>query len=208
MKTESRFDTEAARWDDNPQRVALARAVGMGIRRVTGIKPGWRILDYGAGTGLMTLHLQPEAEMLIAVDQSEGMLKMLKSKIAAADIGNVQTKQWNIEKSPLPEGGFDLVASSMTFHHLRNVPMVVQRLALSLKPGGWIALADLDIEDGSFHGPSNDVFHLGFDRSKVRKSLSKAGFKDITIEDVYVLNKPDKAGKMHSYSVFLAAGHL
>ena len=55
MKTESRFDTEAARWDDNPQRVALARAVGMGIRRVTGIKPGWRILDYGAGTGLMTI---------------------------------------------------------------------------------------------------------------------------------------------------------
>lgn len=208
MKTESRFDAEAARWDDKPQRVAVARAVGMGIRRVTGIKPGWKILDYGAGTGLMTLHLQPEAESVLAVDQSAGMLKMLDAKIAAAGFDNVQTKQWNIEKAPLPEGGFDLVASSMTFHHLRNVPIVIQRLALSLKPGGWIAFADLDVEDGSFHGPSNDVFHLGFDRAKIRKSLSKAGFKDITIEDIHVINRADKTGKMRSYSVFLAAGHL
>lgn len=206
MLTESRFDKEAAQWDTSPLRRDLARAIGTAIRQATRISPGWRILDYGAGTGLVTLQLQPEAASVIAVDQSAGMLKKLGEKLAAAGIQNVQTRQWDIEKQPFPESGLDLVASSMTLHHLRDVPTVFQRFAQMLKPGGWIAMADLDAEDGSFHGPNPDVFHLGFDRAVIRKWLADAGFEKITLTDAHRIQKTDAAGQVHTYPVFLAVG--
>ena len=206
MITESRFDKEAAQWDASPLRRDLARAVGVAIRQATHIAPGWRILDYGAGTGLVTLQLQPEAASVIAVDQSSGMLKKLGEKLAAAGIQNVQTRQWDLEKQPFPESGLDLVASSMTLHHLRDVPTVFHRFAQLLKPGGWIAMADLDVEDGSFHGPNPDVFHLGFDRAVIREWLADAGFKDIAITEAHQIQKPDAAGLVHAYLIFLAVG--
>ena len=55
----SRFDEAAAQWDSNPGRVDVARAVGEAIGRAVPFEPGWRAVDYGAGTGLLTLNLQP-----------------------------------------------------------------------------------------------------------------------------------------------------
>jgi ubiquinone/menaquinone biosynthesis C-methylase UbiE len=203
---ESRFDKEAAQWDASPVRRDLARGIGTAIHRAIHIAPGWRILDYGAGTGLVTLQLQPEAASVIAVDQSAGMLGKLGEKLASAGILNVQTRQWDIEKQPFPESGLDLVASSMTLHHLRDVPTAFHRFAQLLKSGGWIAMADLDVEDGSFHGPNPDVFHLGFDRSVIRGWLADAGFQDISISDAHRLQKPDSTGQVHTYPIFLAIG--
>jgi ubiquinone/menaquinone biosynthesis C-methylase UbiE len=206
MSHESRFDKEAAQWDANPVRRNLAQAVGAAIRKATQIQPGWRILDFGAGTGLVTLQLQPGAAQVIAVDQSAGMLQQLQEKIASAGIHNVQTRQWNVDASAFPEDGFDLVASSMTLHHLRDVPTALGRFARILKPGGWIAVADLDTEDGSFHGPSPDVFHHGFDRATLRQWLTEAGFVDVTIQDAHQVEKPDAQGHIHIYPIFMAVG--
>ena len=204
MKTESRFDKEAAQWDDNPTRVELARALGAGIRRAIKLEPAWRALDYGAGTGLVTLSLQPHVASIAAVDMSAGMLEMLDKKAAAADIRNVQTRLWDLESRPYPETGFDLVVSSMTLHHLRNVPLVFQRFAAMLKPGGWLAVADLDSENGTFHRDAKDVYHNGFDRQEIQKWLREAGFANISIGDAHRVEKSDALGQPHSYGVFLA----
>ncbi len=68
MNQGSRFDPAAAEWDNNPGRVNLARAVGEGIERAIPLEPNWRVLDYGAGTGLLTLNLQPRVASLVALD--------------------------------------------------------------------------------------------------------------------------------------------
>lgn len=200
----SRFDKEAAQWDDNPSRVALARALGEKIRQASGLKPGWRVLDYGAGTGLVTLSLSCGAAHVMAVDTSAGMLEMLDKKTAAAGIGNIQTRLWNLEAEPFPESGFDLAASSMTLHHLRDVPLVFRRLAALLKPGGKIAVADLDSEDGSFHKDTTGVYHSGFDRRDIEKWLGEAGFSRISIQDAHTIEKPGPCGGSRGYGVFLA----
>src|ERR1035437_2279625 len=144
----SRFDEAAAQWDNNPGRVGVARAVGEAIGRAIPFQPGWRVLDYGAGTGLLTLNLQPRVASMVALDSSTGMLEKLKQKLAAAAISNVQTWHWDLEAKSFPEPGFDLVVSSMTLHDLRGVPLVLSRLAEVLKPGGWLAVADLDSDAG------------------------------------------------------------
>ena len=200
----SRFDEAAAQWDNNPGRVDLARAVGEAIGRAVPFQPDWRALDYGAGTGLLTLNLQPRVAAMVALDSSTAMLEKLTQKLAAAAITNVQTRHWDLEAKPFPETGFDLVVSSMTLHHLRNVPLVFSRLAEILKPGGWLAVADLDTEDGSFHGQADDVFHHGFERGQIAEWLANARLKWVSLTDAHSMSKPDSTGQVRSYGIFLA----
>jgi ubiquinone/menaquinone biosynthesis C-methylase UbiE len=164
------------------------------------------VLDYGAGTGLLTLNLQPRVASMVALDSSAGMLEKLVQKLATAGIGNVQTQRWDLEAQPFPETGFDLVVSSMTLHHLRDVPTVVERLAALLKPGGWLAAADLDTEDGSFHANPDGVFHHGFDRRQVAEWLAGAGFTRVSVNDAHCMRKPSSTGQERAYGVFLASG--
>lgn len=206
MKAPSRFDEAAAQWDHNPARVALARAVGAAITRAIPFQGSWRALDYGAGTGLLTLNLQPRVASLLALDSSRGMLEQLTQKLTAAGITNVQTRLWDLEAAPYPESGFEVAVSSMTLHHLRDVPLVFGRLAALLKPGGWLAVADLDTEDGSFHGEARDVFHHGFERGEISEWLRGAGFSQVSVQSAHTLVKPSATGQMRSYGVFLAVG--
>jgi len=200
----SRFDEAAAQWDNNPGRVNLARAVGEAIGRAVPFQPDWRALDYGAGTGLLTLNLQPRVASVVALDSYMGMLEKLMQKLAAAAITNVQTRHWDLEAKPFPEIDFDLVVSSMTLHHLRNVPLVFSRLAEILKPGGWLAVSDLDTEDGSFHGQAEDVFHHGFARGQVAEWLANARLRWVSVTDAHCMSKPDSTGQVRTYGVFLA----
>lgn len=205
-KATSRFDQAASQWDSNPTRVELARAVGATIERTISVQPHWRALDYGAGTGLLTLTLQPRVASLVALDSSAGMLDQLTKKVQTAGILNVETRLWNIEDRPYPETGFDLVVSSMTLHHLKNVPLVLERLAKALKPGGWMAVADLDSEDGSFHGRADDVYHHGFQRPEIATWLETAGLGNVEMINAHVIRKPASTGELRKYGVFLAVG--
>lgn len=204
----SRFDEAAKQWDSNPVRVALARGIGEAIQRTVPIQSNWRALDYGAGTGLLTLNLLPKVASITALDASRGMLDQLAGKIAAARIPNVRTQLWNLETEPFTQERFNLIVSSMTLHHLRDVPLVMKRLAATLNPGGWIALADLDTEDGSFHGPANDVFHQGFNRVDIANWLDAAGFSNVKLSDAYTVAKPSATGELRDYRVFLATGRV
>ncbi len=206
MNKASRFDQAAAEWDNNPGRVDLARAVGEGIGRAIPLQPNWLVLDYGAGTGLLTLNLQPRVASLVALDSSKGMLEQLAQKLRKSGIDSVQTHYWDWAARPFPETGFDLVVSSMTLHHLRDVPLILGRLISLLKPGGWLAVADLDTEDGSFHGDAPDVFHHGFARSRISEWLVQAGLTRVTVNDAHLMRKESATGEMRSYSVFLAVG--
>jgi trans-aconitate methyltransferase len=122
------------------------------------------------------------------LDSSTGMLEKLTQKLAAAAISNVQTRHWDLEAKPFPEPGFDLVVSSMTLHHLRNVPLVLSRLADILNPGGWLAVADLDSEDGSFHGQADDVFHHGFERGQIAEWVGQARLGRVSVSDAYTMS--------------------
>ena len=202
----SRFDEVAQQWDNNPTRVDLARAVGKAIAREIPIQAHWHVLDYGAGTGLLTLNLQPRVASMVALDSSAGMLGQLKQKLAAAGIANVDARLWNLETQPFPESGFDLIVSSMTLHHLRDVPLVFARLSGLLKQGGGLAVADLDAEDGSFHSQADGVFHQGFERDQIAEWLGASGLVNIKLSDAHSITKPNSTGEKRTYGVFLATG--
>ncbi len=202
----ARFDRVAAEWDANPGRVALARAVAEAIRKAVPLRADMNAMDFGAGTGLVTLALLPDVASVTAVDASGEMLRVLDEKARALRIGNVRTMRCELGETPLRSVEFDVIVSSMVLHHIPDVSLVFRQLRPCLRPGGWIALADLDTEDGTFHRDPTGVYHHGFDRSLVCQWLRDAGFKDATARDAYRIERPSADGKPRQYPVFLVTG--
>ncbi len=113
----------------------------------------------------------------------------------------MKTIQADIAHTAPPESAFDLIVSSMAMHHIQDVSTALSRLHDCLRPGGRVALADLDAEDGSFHPDGMGVYHQGFDRDDFRARMMAAGFTDVRTSDAHQIEKNDR-----QYGVFLAVG--
>lgn len=208
MKQEDRrnFDSEAAGWDDDPRRVKLAADVAQTIIREAGPSGEMNALDFGCGTGLVTLHIQPLVKSITAVDSSRGMLEVLKKKIGGREIHNVFPLFVDIEKGGRIESGkFHLIVSSMTMHHVPDTAGLLRLWHDLLLPGGILSVADLDSEDGSFHSDNTGVYHFGFDRSKLMELMRQAGFTGIKDTTAATMERDMEEGK-REFPVFLITG--
>ena len=199
-----RFDTIAADWDDNPGRRALATDVAAAIRATVPMQPDWHAMEYGCGTGLVGAALAPELGLLLACDLSPGMLSVLEKKARAAGLDQLHTRVLDLTSEPPPAETFDLIFSSMTMHHIEDVAALLPIFRGMLKPGGWLALADLDTEDGSFHGGgAPGVMHHGFDREGLQAELRVAGFVDTHSGTAHTMSKTAADGRVREYPIFL-----
>ena len=202
--TPSRFDRDAAGFDAVPARVELARAVADAITNALPLNDRMTVMDYGAGTGLVSLRLQPLVASIVAADSSREMLSVLQTKIAAAHIDKVHTRELNLELQPATPAEFDVIVSSMTLHHVRDTAALFRQFHRALKPSGWIAVADLDTEDGRFHSDPAGVHHHGFDRNALCAILTSEGFARVQTRDAHQVSKPAADGVLRAFSVFLA----
>jgi len=200
------FDAAAASWDENPGRVKVADDIAKAIRETVKPQPGWEALDFGCGTGLLTLRLRPSVHGITGVDTSRGMLDVLEAKVAQQKLANVKTLLADLEKGDTLDGQYDLVASSMTFHHVKEIGPVVATLAGVLKPGGVLAIADLDSDEGKFHESPEGVFHNGFDRCTIQKAFCSAGLTDVRNRTAVIIRKPAADGEIRAFSIFLMTG--
>jgi cyclopropane fatty-acyl-phospholipid synthase-like methyltransferase len=207
MSTEKRdFDKEAAAWDENPARVQMARDVAQAIARQVRLSPEMNVLDFGCGTGLLTLQLAPLVGSITGVDSSRGMLDVLAGKIARQKLTNVRTLLLDLEAGDALPDAYDLIVSNMTLHHIREVGPLLERFHQALSPGGYLCLADLDSDEGQFHGDNQGVFHFGFDRADLRRALAEAGFEDIRDTTAAEVTKPTRTGELRRFTIFLMTG--
>jgi SAM-dependent methyltransferase len=91
----------------------------------------------------------------------------------------------------------------MTLHHIPDTDRILGIFHTLLKPGGYLCIADLDREDGSFHGIEIDVHH-GFDRQALAAKAQQDGFSDIRFRTAFEIVKEQESGP-RSYPVFLMA---
>ncbi|WP_353662673.1 methyltransferase domain-containing protein [Hydrogenimonas sp. SS33] len=191
------FDERAKSWDASRRRQVLASSVAGAIREKVGLKPDMRILDMGAGTGLLTEHLLPFVGHVTAVDTSKGMLEKFTRKFAP-ESRKIDTFHGDILEFEA-SAPYDGIVSSMTMHHIEDLGALFHKLHTLLKPGGFIAIADLTPEDGTFHDHGNDgVHHFGFEEGELRSLLSGPGFMAASIDMVHTILK----GKRR-YDIFL-----
>ena len=77
---------------------------------------------------------------------------------------------------------FDLAISQLVLHHIEDTAAALRAIGALLRPGGRLALSDLDTEDGSFHDPDAEgIHHLGFDRDRLARLAEAAGFADVGV---------------------------
>jgi len=197
----SHFDEKAKSWDEEPRRVAMGAAIARTVNAKLDGRP--RLMDYGCGTGLSCLPLAGACASVLGVDSSAGMLAQLEAKARATGLTNVTTRRHDLAVEPLVGLEFDVVMCAMTLHHMREVGTLLQRFYTLLAPGGLLALADLDEEDGTFHQDSQGVEHHGFRREWIREQLQAAGFERVEFETPHVIEKPVASGEIRRYPIFL-----
>lgn len=197
-----RFNQIAAEWDADPRRAATAAAVARAM--LTALTPTGNeaLFEFGCGTGLVTLTLAPYVSHILAMDSASGMLDALKHKLGQRNIANVDTLLGDLPEHP-PAGPFDLIVSSMTLHHIGDTSALLRVLFRLLRRGGRIALADLDAEDGSFHGDKPGVAHRGFDRAELTRWITAAGFTEVHFSTAHRLKKATDNGTTHAFQIFL-----
>jgi ubiquinone/menaquinone biosynthesis C-methylase UbiE len=201
----SRFDHAASTWDANPARVEQARNIAAAIRQRVEGRKDLVVVDYGCGTGLVTLELQGLAAEITGIDSSPAMLAELERKAQAQGLGRVRTLLADLQREPAPRIQADLVVTAMTLHHVEDVPGVVARLATMLAPGGLLCLADLDTEDGSFHQDNTGVQHFGFDRQELLEMLKRLGLTDLFATTAHTVERATPSGN-RTFTVFLVGG--
>jgi predicted TPR repeat methyltransferase len=207
MNVEKRdFDKEAASWDEHPARVRLAKDIADAILRRIVVTSDMNALDFGCGTGLLTIQLQPLVRSITGIDSSQGMLDVFNAKIARLKLTNVRALLVDLDRGDTLAGNYHLIVSNMTLHHVKEIGPLFGQFYDIMAPSGYLCIADLDLDDGRFHENNTGVFHFGFDRAALRKTLIEAGFDNVQDMSAAEVMKPTLNEEMKQFTVFLMTG--
>ena len=196
------FDDRAATWDDDPKKVERARVAAASVRSLVPLDPEGHVLEYGAGTGLLSQHLGDHVGTFTLADPSEGMREVLQRKVESGIFPGGQVSSLDLTVDPVPAERYDLIISLLAMHHIIELAPVFKGFAELLNPTGHLCIIDLEAEDGSFHKPGFEG-HDGFDRDELAGWLADAGFAPTRFEHCFDLEKNDR-----TYELFIAVTQL
>ena len=191
----STFDNRAKDWDKKDVRVNGAKVIADAIEKKIHLREDMEIIDFGVGTGLLGFEIAKNVKQVYGVDTSEGMIQTLKEK--NSDTLHIVPIHQDIIEKPLTQM-FDGLVSSMTLHHVKELEAFFNMLYNILKDDGFLAIADLESEDGTFHSDNKGVHHFGFDEENLKEIVQKSGFKEVCIEKINTIAKPHR-----NFGIFL-----
>jgi SAM-dependent methyltransferase len=191
------------------------------LRRRCGLRPGTRVLEIGAGTGLATRRLVELGAEVVAVEPDAAMARLLEP------LRGVEVRVAPFEDAVLEDGAYDLAVSATAFHWIDEAAGL-RRVAAALRPGGWFAewwtqfgdpdrldafhFATQEVVGGLPEGPSKGGAKSGptysLDRDARRGALEAAGFVDLADERTTWDAAFDPAGIRGLYGTFSPIGRL
>ena len=196
------FDIKAAGWDQNQMHWDRSEAVAKEIIKHIPLNKQMTALEFGAGTGITSFYLKDNLKEITLMDNSSEMVKIMSRKIETSGAKNLNFVNFDLEHSDYREKKFDLVFTQMVLHHIANTEDIIIKFHSILNPGGYLAIADLYPEDGSFHGAGFNG-HLGFDLSNLSGLLLRNGFEKTSHNQCYVIKREVSETETKSYNVFL-----
>jgi ubiquinone/menaquinone biosynthesis C-methylase UbiE len=146
--------------------------------------------------------LKDYLKAITLMDNSIEMIKVIKKKIKASEATNLTGLNFDLENTDYSAEKFDLIFTQMVLHHVADIQNVLLRFSKLLNPGGYLAIADLYPEDGSFHG-ADFTGHKGFNVEILSDQIKKLGFKDVSHQQCYVINKKISDTESKPFAVFL-----
>jgi ubiquinone/menaquinone biosynthesis C-methylase UbiE len=141
----------AKNWDkhvENAERLAATPAflaLRDEILALARLRPSHRVLDVGAGTGLLALAAAPHVAHVSALDISPAMCRRLEAKLATAGVANVEVLTGSATGLPLTDGAVDVVVSNYCLHHLTDSEKLaaLAEVRRVLSPGGRLVFGDM-----------------------------------------------------------------
>ena len=199
------FDIKAKTWDMNAMHLDRSRAVAAEMGKMIPLRNDMKVLEYGAGTGLLSFQLKDSFASVTLLDSSEKMVEICREKIAVSGDPHMKTLLMDLQHQDLHEQ-FDLIYSQMVFHHVVDIEGMIGKFHTLLSTGGYVAIADLYSEDGSFHGMDVTDVHRGFDIEKLARQMEMKGFRNVQHKKVYVMKRSSEQGSVKEFPTFLLVG--
>jgi ubiquinone/menaquinone biosynthesis C-methylase UbiE len=196
------FDIKADTWDLNPLRFERSEAVAEQIIERIPLSRSMSAIEFGAGTGITGFILKDRVKEITMMDNSREMIRKIDEKILASRSDNVHALFFDLENNEWKGDKFDLLITQMVLHHIPDTKNIINKFYNILNPGGYLAIADLYPEDGSFHG-KGFIGHLGFDPEELSETIKLGGFTDISVKHCFTMNKQVKETESRHFNLFL-----
>ncbi len=204
------FDEKAKLWDSDPSKIERAEIAAEAIRSLISDNPSSKAsinkaLEFGAGTGRLSLCLSDKIFQITLCDTSAGMLEIAKQNITDQNAENIDVKLLIPDSYNYPSQfsgkKFDLIYSMLAVHHIVDLIQFFSNISQLQDPGGLIAIIDLEKEDGSFHD-NNPEFdgHSGFERSHLSQILFSNHYSEIEYKVIHIIEKNNT-----QYPIFMQA---
>ena len=160
---------------DSPKNIFLANLVCQAVEKQLDLLSDKEILDFGGGTGLLTLPLAKQAKSVTLVDISEKMLEQARLKAEQQDINNIQFLEQDLLGKPL-EKEFDLIVVCRVLHHMPDLDAALSLFHQHLKEDGHLLIADFTKAEANHHG---------FELTELEKQLIEHGFSSVHSQILY-----------------------
>jgi ArsR family transcriptional regulator len=149
------------------------------------LMPPMVIADLGAGEGTISQLMAQRAKKVIAIDNSEKMVEFGGELARKHGIGNMEYRLGDLEDVPIRTGTVDLAFLSQALHHARHPHRAVEEARRILKPGGRIAVLDLNRHHVEEAREMYADIWLGFTELELERYLKTGGFKNVETAVVY-----------------------
>ena len=160
---------------DSPKNIFLANLVCQAVEKQIDVLSDKEILDFGGGTGLLSLPLAEQTKSVTLVDISDKMLEQARLKAEQQDIKNIQFLEQNLLAKPL-EQEFDLIVVCRVLHHMPDLDVTLSLFHQHLIENGQLLLADFTKTEANHHG---------FDLAELEKQLIEHGFSSVHSQILY-----------------------
>jgi tRNA (cmo5U34)-methyltransferase len=184
----SSFDDRAREWDKNNIHIERSVAIADGLDKMIPLNSSMKALEYGAGTGLLSFILKDRFEEITLMDNSREMIKVCEEKTRYYKSNHIYPLLFDLEHNDF-DGKFDIIYSQMVLHHVIDVEMILNKFYSLLNPGGYLAIADLYTEDGSFHGTEVHDVHRGFNPDELAENLKAKGFNTFEYKTCFEIKR-------------------
>lgn len=164
---------------DSPQNRFIADLIRQELEKQVVDFSDKHILDFGGGTGLVSLPLATQSKSVMLVDISEKMLEQAHLKVKKQAINNVHLLQQDLLSTPLNQL-FDIILVSRVLHHMSNIEEILNMFRNHLADDGQLFIADFVKTDTNHHG-----FHL----VDLEGKLSQSGFSSVQSQIIYSADK-------------------
>ncbi|WP_436855523.1 class I SAM-dependent DNA methyltransferase [Staphylococcus caeli] len=195
-----RFESIAQKYDA-PERIQLAQIIAQETNQLLEGSQHRSLLDYGGGTGLVTLNIDHHFEFVTLMDASPKMIDIFRTKVEALGKTSITTFTGDVlsDETTLVNSTYDVIFLSLVLLHSGDYQALLKKLATHLNDGGQLILVDFDKNERINH----PKVYNGFEQSDIRNVLEQSGLTNISTHTFYT---GDYIFMNQRASLFIASG--